>query len=395
MSQNKDIPYDLVDDQGTVKARIESKENVRVASGRGDGRRMLANIFSGFNHRNTPLNIPKNTDRVGYTFFTRPDLNFSFENVTHSRLLKEALRGGYSSYTAAIMCMLDPECGLFSEQRFKDGIDPVTGGGSDNEAHLPFLEYGALGGRVRDTLGFDNRCAFVPILSNLLLSLTGFPDSSLDVWTSEEGIMREQRTHADSTRNNNGTRTLSSSFRNITGDPISTLFNLYTDYISRVKDGSFNPRWDNMLQRRSDYEMRVYRFVTDVTGRYVTKMGIANAVYPLNDAMGAFMNVPNPNNEIVTETDQISITFQNDVVQYNDPIIKQEFNEVVALFNPDMWPANGSSSEYRPRSNNLVQIVGGAKIYSNLYGYPRVDPDTNEMQWWGYKDELNLLSGRR
>lgn len=387
MSQNDDLPYDLSEDSGTINERVQSKENVRIASGRGDGRRMLANIFSGFNHRNTPINIPKNTDRVGYTFFTRPDLNFSAENVMASRLLKEALRTGYSSYTAACMAMLDPECGLFSEQRFKDGV-------GDTEGHLPFLEYGALGGKIRDTLGFDNRCAFIPMLSNLLLSLTGFPDSNLDVWTSEAGIMREQRSHADSTRNNNDSRTFSSTFRNISGDPVSIFFNLYTDYISRVKDGSFTPRWDNMLQRRVDYEMRIYRFVTDVTGRTVTKMGIANAVYPVNDSMGAFMNVPNPNNEIITETDQVSITLQCDVVQYNDPIIKQEFNEVVALFNPDMWPAGRSTAQYRPRNSNLVQITGSAKIYSNLYGYPRVDPDTNEMQWWGYKDELNKLSGR-
>lgn len=389
MSQNdKDkLPYTLVDDQKTFKDRIQAKENVRITSGRGDDRRMIANIFSGFNHRNIPLIIPKNNDRVGYTFFTRPDLNFDERNVRVSRLLQEALRGGYSSYTAACMCMLDPQCGLFTEQLLRDGI-------TDLEHHMPFADYGVLGGKIRDTLGFDNKCAFVPMLSNLMLSLTGFPDSSLDVWVSEEGYMREQRSHVDSTRAMNGSRTLNLTLRNILGDPVSTFFNLYTDYISRVKDGSFYPRWDNLLQRRSDYEMRIYRFVTDVTGRYVTKMGIANATYPLNDSMGMFMNVPNQNNEIITETDQLSITLQCDVVQYNDPIIKQEFNEVVCMHNPDMWPANARAQTYRPRGKGLVNITGTNKINSNLYGYPRVDIDTNELQWWGYEKELNLLSKR-
>ena len=180
MSQkdNDKLPYTLVDDQQTIKDRIQAKENVRITSGRGDDRRMLANIFSGFNHRNIPLIIPKNNDRVGYTFFTRPDLNFDERNVRVSRLLQEALRGGYSSYTAACMCMLDPQCGLFTEQLLRDGI-------TDFEHHMPFADYGTLGGKIRDTLGFDNKCAFVPMLSNLLISLTGFPDSSLDVWVSD------------------------------------------------------------------------------------------------------------------------------------------------------------------------------------------------------------------
>jgi hypothetical protein len=140
--------------------------------------------------------------------------------------------------------------------------------------------------------------------------------------------------------------------------------------------------------------MRIYRFVTDVTGRYVTKMGIANATYPLNDSMGMFMNVPNQNNEIITETDQLSITLQCDVVQYNDPIIKQEFNEVVCMHNPDMWPANARAQTFKPRGKGLVNITGTNKINSNLYGYPRVDIDSNELQWWGYEKELNLLSKR-
>ena len=387
MAQDNNLPYTLQDDADVINRRVESKENVRLADGRGDPRRMLSNIFSGFNHRNTPAAFSKNTDRTGFTFFTRPDFNYDAINVNRSRYLQDALRTGYSSYVVACMCMLDPQCPLISDRMFTDGVGFA-------ESHVPFHEYGLTGGKINDLVGFDNRCAFIPMFSNLLLSLTGFPDTSLDVKVSEEGIMGEQRSYIDSTRNTNRSQTISGTFRNIAGDPITTMFNLYCDYMSRVKDSTFNPRWDNMLQRRVDHEMRVYRFVTDVTGRYVTKMGIANAVKPLNDSMGAFMNVNNNNNEVSTDIDQININFQVDVFQYNDPIIKQEFNEVVAIFNPDMWPRSTRSNVFTPKGSGLVQIKGYNKIHSNYYGYPRIDPNTNELQWWGYSDELNQLAKR-
>lgn len=388
MSNNdtNELPYILKDPSEVEKGRILTKENVSVAAGRGDAQTSTANIFSGFNHRNAPLLLPRNDDRVGFTFYTRPDMNFSPDNIKVSRLLLEALRGGGNSYTAAMMCMLDPQCPVASIQRSSTGDSP-------NSDFMPNAELGRVGGKLLDEIGFDNKCAFIPMLSNLQLSLTGFPDSSLDVYVSEEGLMREQRSYADSTRNCNNSITLSGTYHNIKGDPITTFFNLYTDYIARVKEGTFWPRWNNLLQRRSDYDMRVYRFITDSTGRYVTKFGIANAIYPLNDAMGAFMNVPDRTNGIITDIDQINITFQCDICQYNDPIIKDEFNTTVATFNPDMWP-DRSSKVFKPRNPNLIKIEGASKIYANTYGYPHIDIDTNELSWWGYKDDIERLKGR-
>ncbi|MGL5648921.1 MAG: hypothetical protein ACRDDY_13820 [Clostridium sp.] len=384
-----ELPNALLDSIGVEDARKRSKENVRIASGRGEGEAATAGLFSGFNHRNAPIDLPRNTDRIGYTFFTRTDVNFDLNNIKRSRFLTEALRAGHSSYTAAIMAMLDPQCGIFSQMK-----DTYGGPDRPNQAFMPEGEYGMVGGKIHNEVGFDNKCAFIPMLSNLLVSLSGFPDSSLDVYRTEEGIMREQRSYPDSTRNTNGAITLSATFSNIAGDPVSVLFNMLIDYIARVKDGTFLPRWENMLQRRADYEMRVYRLLTDTTGRYVTKYGIGNAMFPLNDTMGAFMNVPNANNGIIADIDQLNVTFECNVTSYNDPIIKQEFNEVVTMFNPDMIRASSSNAAFKPRSDKLIKLDGAARIYCNTHGYPHLDVNTNELSWWEYSDVIDRLKGR-
>lgn len=384
-----ELPYRLTEGAGVEDTRKRSKENVRIASGRGEGDFVTYNLFSGFNHRNAAIDLPRNTDRLGLTFYTRPDFNLDHSNVKISRLLTEALRAGYNSYTAAIMTMLDPQCGLFSE-----ATDKFGGPDRPNQSFMPEGEYGMVGGPINNGVGFDNKCAFIPMLSNLQLSLSGFPDSTLDVHRTEEGIMREQRSTPDSTRNTNSAVTLSATYANIAGDPISTFFNIYLDYISRVKDGTFLPRWENMLQRRADYEMRIYRFILDSTGRYVTKFGIANAVWPLNDTMGAFMNVPNVKNDIIADIDQLNVTYECNVTAYNDPIIKQEFNEVVTMFNPDMLPDLSSPDTFKPKNKDLVRLDSTMRIYGNMHGYPHIDINTNELTWWEYSSIIERLKGR-
>ena len=69
------------------------RQNVEQKSGRGNSRKTISNLFSGFNHRMAPLYVPKNLDSTGYTFFTRPDLNLNEENVLNSRRIREMFPG--------------------------------------------------------------------------------------------------------------------------------------------------------------------------------------------------------------------------------------------------------------------------------------------------------------
>ena len=363
------LPYELDPDDRSIRQASQRTRAVEKKSGRGSSRDTLTNIFTGFNHRMAPLYVPKNVDNTGFTFFTRPDCNFSLDNMISSRKMQEATRAGRGSQAAAIIAMLDP----LNEWLLLDKKNP------------------RLGAPLAREVQFDNKCAFIPMLSNLITSLTGFPDSTLDVWTSEEGLIREQVAYVDSIYEVNNAYTLSAQFRNIDGDPITTYLNFLVDYMSGVRKGTYIPRAENMYQRVVDYQSRVYRLVMDPTKRYVRKFGIANALFPITDAMGAAMNISG-NNPLVTDTDQVSVQFYAIGAYYNDPIIIQEFNDVVATFNPDMFPEDENSSEFIPYGKHFMRKLTREEIgIFNYRGYPRINPNTYELDWWIYGDQYETI----
>lgn len=363
------LPYELDPDDRSIRQASQRTRAVEKKSGRGSSRDTLTNIFTGFNHRMAPLYVPKNVDNTGFTFFTRPDCNFSLDNMISSRKMQEATRAGRGSQAAAIIAMLDP----LNEWLLLDKKNP------------------RLGAPLAREVQFDNKCAFIPMLSNLITSLTGFPDSTLDVWTSEEGLIREQVAYVDSIYEVNNAYTLSAQFRNIDGDPITTYLNFLVDYMSGVRKGTYIPRAENMYQRVVDYQSRVYRLVMDPTKRYVRKFGIANALFPITDAMGAAMNISG-NNPLVTDTDQVSVQFYAIGAYYNDPIIIQEFNDVVATFNPDMFPEDENSSDFIPYGKDFMRKLTREEIgIFNYRGYPRINPNTYELDWWIYGDQYETI----
>lgn len=366
---NRTPPYEIDPDERSMQQASRTARVVETKSGRGNSRSSLYNVFTGFNHRMAPLYVPKNIENVGFTFITRPDCNFNAMNMAATRKLKKVKEGGRSSQSAAVIGMLDP----LNEWLSLNPKNPKLG--------LPFNQ---------DVM-FDNKNAFMPILSNLLLTLTGFPDSTLDVWTSGEGLVREQVTYADSIYEVNNAFPISATFRNIDGDPLTTYLNFMVDYISGVRRGWYVPRPDNIFSRTVDYQSRVYRFIMDPTKRYVRKYGIINAMFPITDAMGASMNVNNAD-PIITDNDTINVQFAANGAYYNDPIIIQEFNDVVATFNPDMLPEDEQSPEFLPYGKDFMRRLTRDEIgLFNYRGYPRIDPNTYEMTWWIYAEQYETI----
>lgn len=92
------------------------------------------------------------------------------------------------------------------------------------------------------------------------------------------------------------------------------------------------------------------------------------------------MNVPG-NSPFVTNNDQLDIQFQCNVAQYLDPILIQEFNDVVAMFNPGMFPSDEDSTIFIPTDTDLVRLSDSELPLFNYYGYPHIDPNTYEISW--------------
>lgn len=305
------------------------------------------NLF-GINHRGVGNPIPNNADNYGLTFFTRPRLNLSYDNISMVRMLTPLLSKDDLSIQRALRVLLDPDGQISSGL-----VDPLN--------------------------------PFIPMLTNNLVSISGWPDVLVDTYTSKEGLHKEAWSMVDSVARNMGTYDVTATFRNIAGDPISLLFTIWVHYASLVYLGDLVPYPNMVLQNEIDYQTRIYRLILDPNRQYVQKIGACGAGFPVNSPLGASFDYTN-NKPFNDNNDQLSIQFRCMGADYMDPILIKEFNDLVTKFNPSMRDESRGSI-YR-------KLTKDETYYFNYQGYPRIDPYTFELQWWMPIEEYNAnLSG--
>ena len=218
------------------------------------------------------------------------------------------------------------------------------------------------------------------MLTNNLLSISGWPDVDVDTYTSQEGLAKESWTMVDDIPRNYGTFSLTANFRNIIGDPISALFFAWTHYAMAVSRGELVPYPDMIVENEIDYMTRIYRLVLDPTRTYVQKIANCGAAFPTAVPMGAAFNY-STDSPLANDNEQLSIPFQCMGVEYNDPISIQEFNATVTLFNPQMGD--------KTRHQLFKKLSKSELTIFNYNGYPRIAED-NELEWWVPNDTYNL-----
>lgn len=339
----EDILYDK--DGSLIKERLNQLSEKSAYGNIGNS---IGRAFYGFNHRMQPGFIPINKDFHGLTFFTRPDLNLSDQNCRADRKMTRLLAGSLYSMERIIRGYLDPNV--------------VT----NYKVAIPLI---------------DNKQAFVPILTNTLLSLPGWPDDSNATFTSEPGVYGEVYGFIDGPPDILGSYDVTANFRNVIGDPITKLFYYWSRYAKLVHEGiSMVPYPENLMENRIDYFTRIYRLVLDETRTYVTEIAACGGGFPLSSPTGAKFNFE-ADKPINDSNDQISVPFRCfGFIVYDDILIK-EFNQVVCMFNPSMQDGQRESSGY-------LKIPMAALQALNNYGYPRIDPYTRELEWWVNKSQV-------
>lgn len=300
----------------------------------------ISDTFYGINHRQTPNAIPINRDYYGLTLLTRPRLNMTTENLRTTRFLSMLLTNDATSVQRAIRCTLDPMLSVKNT-----GItSPLV----------------------------DQSMAFIPLLTNHLTEMSGWPDLEAKTFTSHEGIYNESFSMIDSVFKNYTTYDITATFRNIPGDPITLLFLCWIYYASAVYLGELAPYPDAIIQNEIDYNTRIYRLILDESKRRV--QGIAATIaFPWSVPIGAKFNF-NSDRPLVANTDQLTFNFRCAGAEYNDTILVDEFNRTVQMFNPSMKDSN--------RTSAYVNIPIDALPAFNNRGYPRINPDTYELEWW-------------
>lgn len=310
----------------------------------------IGSAFFGLDHEGIGNPVPTNSELYGMTFFTRPRLNLTYDNIKLVRMLTPMLINEQMSIPRAVRAYLDP---VGSKEIYKSGlVDPLN--------------------------------AFIPILSNTLESLTGWPDPYLDVYTTRAGMYREQFSMSDGFTTMYEAYSLNASFKNIINDPISMLFQYWTTYAQLVREGEINPYPSSILENEIDYNTRIYRLILDPSRRFVMRIGACGAAFPKSVNLGSAYNY-NANNPYNLDLNNVSTEFQIMGAMYQDPILVYEFNEVVNIFNPNM--RDGEREKY------MVKLDLRQRRVFNFQGYPRINRKTMELEWYVFRQTyLNTIN---
>lgn len=297
----------------------------------------MSSVFKGINHRQLPSAIPLNKDQYGLVFFTRPQLNMEKENLRALRPMLPLLTNEAASIPRIIRGYLDPRLG----QTLK----------------CPMV---------------DNKNPFMPLLTNHIISCTGWPDILLDTFTSAPGNHKEVFSFVDSVSDLYAAYDINATFRNMQGNPILWLFYFWALYMAGVYKGILAPYPDFLVKNVIDYNTRIYRITLDERRKIVQDIGCTNAAFPINVPIGGQFDfeVEQPLN---MNQKEIQIQFRATGVTYKDPILIEEFNDLVGIFNPAMQTKNISS---------MTKIPFESLSLFNNRGYPRININTRELEWY-------------
>ena len=295
--------------------------------------------FYGLNHRQTPSPIPINKDHYGLTFFTRPQLNMTLENLRSNRKFNPLTTQEPASIQRIVRCTLDPRL-------------------SFSNVTTPYV---------------DPKQVFIPILTNHCTGVSGWLDMNLETYTSKPGAYKEVFSMVDSANDFYGAYDLSCTFRNMASDPISLLFQTWEEYCSCVFQGTMMPYFDYIIRNQMDYCTRVWRLILDSTKRYVQKIGCTGAAFPTSNPTSKSFDFQSDVPFNLTNN-EINIQFKCLGAIYNDPILIKEFNDAVGIFNLSMRDD--------VRESMMKKIPYQLLSIFNNRGYPRIDTVTKELEWY-------------
>lgn len=348
----------------------------------GNIKRAGTNNMFGINHRGLKAPIPENRDQYGLTFFTRPQLNLSGANIRKDRRFYDLLNN-YNNNTniqAFVRQTLDPRLQM---------DDALSNWKNVKNGESLWDPYSSVYNKVQSSPLVDPRMGFIPILTNNLVSLSGWPDLTLNSYTSEQGLKGNQWIMVDSAYDFLEAYDLSATFRNTRDEPIILMFQTWERYMSLVFEGALAPYLDMIANNEMDYNTRIYRLVLDESRRYVKKIAACGAAFPTTVPTGKFFDYSDE--DIYNKsTREIDIQFHAVGAEYNDMVTCREFNWVSAIFNSDVRQYLNSKSTMERGLCSMIEIPRGMLWMLNHRGYPIIDYNTLELKWLIHKNSKDL-----
>ena len=339
------------DVERTLMSMDEFFENTPI----GSVEKAIGNNLYGFNHRQIPNMVPMNKDQYGLTFFVRPQLNLRSGNIRANRRMYPLLSNNPTSLQRFVRSTLDPRLAI-------GGIEGTTA------MSCPLV---------------DHEQAFIPVLTNNLTSLSGWPDLTAPTFSSKPGVYNEVYSQVDGIVRNFEAFDIDATFRNTRGDPIVYMFYIWLHYQSSVFEGTMTPYIDYLMNNAIDYNTRIYRLVMDESKTYVRKIAACGAGFPINVPIGSFMdfNSERPFND---QNKDITIRFRCMGAEYLDDILIHEFNQTTLIFNSGMEAVGGADRKTSTlnMAGNFVEVPREMLSFFNHRGYPWINQDNYKLEWW-------------
>lgn len=323
----------------------------------------ITNNLYGINHEQLPSAVPSSKERQGYLFLVRPQLNLQLDNIRNSRKFmplatdqssvsdrdgNQLIRDGSTTIHRFVRTTLDP--------RLMAGYK--IGQRTFNPLKCPLV---------------NNEMAFIPILTNNVITSSGWPDLTIPLFTSKQGLFNESVSFADGLVEHYEQGTIDCTFRNTISDPILYMFYIWTLYMSYVFKGKFVPYLDFITNNRIDYNTRLFRIRMDRNRYKVTKIMSTGPALPMAASVGEFgdLNI----DQIFSEANKdITIRFQYTGFEIFDDILILEFNKIVEMFKSDMKDGN--------RQNKMIIVPRSISYMFQHRAYPRINPENHVMEWW-------------
>ena len=319
----------------------------------GSFKNTVSNALYGLNTLSTERIYSANRDKMGFVFFTRPQLNLTDININYISQLYNLKTTSPDAIQTFVRCTLDPRL---------------------------MLSNGNYGKPIKSNL-VNNQLCFIPILTNSCMSLSGWPDKVLPTFETSEGARGEVYSMADGSRDMFGVFDLDATFQNIQDSPVHMMFDAWTEYISEVFEGIIDPYIDYLVHREIDYNTRIYRIITDDTDRFVKQIYACGAAYPLQTSDSKFADY-NTSSAYNMNNKEINIRFRCMGALYNDPKLLLEFNLAVAQFNPAVRNCILTGQEpYGINNQGLIKIPSYMKTLFNYHAIPFINLHIGELCW--------------
>lgn len=329
------------------------------ANGYGGFGNKMFSLLKGVNHRGSGDVVSPNLEHAGYVFFTRPELNLTTDNIMAVRRLRYLLNDNPNGLPNYIRSTLMPHT-----------ITSTVPGLEGSLARSPYVE---------------ERSPFIPLKTNTLKSISGWPDEIINISDYQEGMRKQVTGYADDIPNNYSQFDLTCSFINVRSSPIYAMLSAMRQYITTASIGGLSPFPKVRAARYLDYTQRIYVLITDENRIKIRLMACTGAAIMKGLPTGAEFNYSNES-PVNTENETIDVPYHCYGVRYNDPIIVQNFNQIVKDYNPDFYKAleNNRRGEYIRIPHNETEFV-------NFEAIPFINADTMELEWYCRESRYNEI----